>query len=125
MIFYTRKLGLSLETRKSPLSLMMNVTDLTICSRSRHENSTLDEHADFETNLAKITLPDGEVSGAYPRTLKELFSYDGQPMHLSSFGTVLTIHQNGSFFNCSMNMACEGSIPIWRTSTDSSPLSVS
>jgi len=45
-------------------------------SRSRHGNSTLDEHADFETNLSKIKLPNGDVSTAFPRTLKDLFSYD-------------------------------------------------
>ncbi|KAF9650978.1 hypothetical protein BDM02DRAFT_1014666 [Thelephora ganbajun] len=45
-------------------------------SRSRHENSTLDEQADFETGLSKIKLPNGDVSNIFPRTLKELFSYD-------------------------------------------------
>jgi len=45
-------------------------------SRSRHENSTLDEHADFETDLSKIKLPDGTVSKTFPRTMKKLFSYD-------------------------------------------------
>ena len=55
----------------------MNVSDSVTRSRSRHDNSTLDEHADFETNLSKIKLPDGSVSSGYPRTLKHLFSYDG------------------------------------------------
>jgi len=49
-----------------------------MCSRSRHENSTLDEQADFETALAKIKLPDGNVSQAFPRTIRELFLYDGE-----------------------------------------------
>ncbi|KAF9782398.1 hypothetical protein BJ322DRAFT_218546 [Thelephora terrestris] len=45
-------------------------------SRSRHENSTLDEHADFETDLSKIKLLDGKVSVAFPRTMRMLFAYD-------------------------------------------------
>jgi len=49
-------------------------------SRSRYENSTLDEHVDFEVDLAKIKLPDGQVSRVFPRTLKELFSYDEQKL---------------------------------------------
>jgi len=49
---------------------------LAVCSRSRHDNSTFDEQADFETSLSKIKLPDGRVSKAFPRTLKDLFSYD-------------------------------------------------
>jgi len=55
-----------------------NAPDSTFASRSRHTNSTLDEHADFETDLATIKLPDGNVSQAYPSTLKALFSYDEQ-----------------------------------------------
>lgn len=51
-------------------------------SRSRHENSTLDEHADFDTELSKIKLPTGDVGEAFPRTIKTLFSYDGQSMCL-------------------------------------------
>ena len=53
-------------------------SDLTNYRRSRHHNSTLDEHADFETVLSKIALPDGSVSKVFPQTLKALFSYDGQ-----------------------------------------------
>jgi len=45
-------------------------------SRARHENCTLDEHTDFETPLSGIKLPSGNISEAFPRTLKTLFSYD-------------------------------------------------
>ena len=55
--------------------------------RSRHENSTLDEHADFETNLSKIKLPDGSVSKTFPRTMKMLFSYDGRFICSSNRGS--------------------------------------
>lgn len=65
--------------------MTVNVFDSAIRSQSRRENSTLDEHADFETDLSKIKLPDGNVSRAFPRTLKDLFSYDGQSVHLSGF----------------------------------------
>lgn len=69
---------------------MANTFDLTNRSRSRHENSTLDEHADFETDLSKISLPDGTVSNKFPRTLKALFSYDGQTVYSSPWRWRLT-----------------------------------
>ena len=47
-------------------------------SRSRHANSTLDVHDDFNVELRAITLRDGNVSNAFPKNLRELFSYDGE-----------------------------------------------
>ena len=78
---------------------MTNTSDPIIASRSRHENSTLDEQADFETPLATIKLPDGNVSKTYPTTLKELFSYDGQPTHQSRFRNILIVYQNKKLFS--------------------------
>lgn len=45
--------------------------------RARHTNSTLDEHADFRSNLSKIKRKDGTTSELFPTSLKDLFSYDG------------------------------------------------
>jgi 23S rRNA pseudoU1915 N3-methylase RlmH len=45
-------------------------------SRARHTNSTLDEHADFRSNLSKIKRKDGTTSELFPTSLKDLFSYD-------------------------------------------------
>lgn len=78
-------LGSSLITRNSSQCFMKNASDFMICSRARHENSTLDEQADFTEILAQIKLLDGSVSKVFPRTLKQLFSYDGQSMDLAHF----------------------------------------
>lgn len=47
-------------------------------SRSRHVNSTFDIHDDFNTELRAIKLRDGNMSKAFPKNLRELFSYDGK-----------------------------------------------
>ena len=96
---YIGRLKSSFTTREISSPPATNTSDPIVASRARHENSTLDEQADFEATLATIKLPDGNVSRTYPTTLKELFSYDGQPTHQSSFRTILIVHQNKNFFD--------------------------
>lgn len=45
-------------------------------SRSRHSNSFLDLYDDFRKPIERIKRKDGDVSDLFPRSLKELFSYD-------------------------------------------------
>ncbi|KAF9648760.1 hypothetical protein BDM02DRAFT_3186864 [Thelephora ganbajun] len=47
-------------------------------SRSRHANSTLDIRDDFSASLKAIKCQHGHVSELFPKSLRELFSYDDE-----------------------------------------------
>ena len=53
-------------------------TPHALLGHSRHANSTLDIETDFNAKLKPIKHKDGHVSEIFPKTLRELFSYDGK-----------------------------------------------
>lgn len=77
MRFCSKWLELASRTRQFSLTCTQIFPDpKQPFSRSRHANSTLDVHDDFNVELRAITLRDGNVNKAFPKNLRELFSYD-------------------------------------------------